>query len=68
MSFDDEGNEVIKKRKVIKLQKVKVGENKIVKKLFDTSVVSNIFEYTYVQLKKELSKYFPEEKLEIVYQ
>ena len=66
MSFDDEGNEVIKKRKVIKLQKVKVGENKIVKKLFDTSVVSNIFEYTYVQLKKELSKYFPEEKLEIV--
>ena len=66
VSFDDEGNEVIKKRKVTKLQKVKVGENKIVKKLFDTSVVSNIFEYTYVQLKKELSKYFPEEKLEIV--
>lgn len=66
VSFDEEGNEVIKKRKIIKLEQVKVGENKIEKKLFDTSVISNIFEYTYIQLKEQLTQYFPADKLEIV--
>lgn len=66
ISFDDEGNEVMKKKKVKKLEQVKVGENTIEKKLFDTSVIHNIFEYTYEQLKKELTQYFPADKLEIV--
>lgn len=66
VSFDKEGNEVIKKKKVKKIEKVKVGENKIEKKLFDTKVVENIFEYTYKQLKQQLKQYFPANKLEIV--
>ena len=61
-----QANEIIKKKKITKLEKVKVGENKEIKQMFDTSLVHNIFDYTYKELRKILSKHFPIEKLEIV--
>lgn len=66
VTFDEEGNEIIKEKKITKLEKVKVGENKEIKQMFDTSLVHNIFDYTYKELRKILSKHFPIEKLEIV--
>jgi len=66
ISFDEEGEEIVKEKEITKLEKVKVGENKEIKKVFDISLVHNIFEFTYNELRKKLSEHFPIEKLEIV--
>ena len=66
ITFDEEGEEIVKEKEITKLEKVKVGENKEIKKVFDISLVHNIFEFTYGELRKILSKHFPIEKLEIV--
>ena len=66
VTFDKDGEEIIKKKKITKLEKVKVGENKEIRQVFDPSLISNIFEFTYGELRKILSKHFPIDKLEIV--
>ena len=66
ITFDDEGEEIVKEKEITKLEKVKVGEKKEIKKVFDVSLVHNIFEFTYKELRKILSEQFPIEKLEIV--
>lgn len=66
ITFDEEGEEVVKEKEIIKLEKVKVGEKKEVKKVFDISLVENIFEFTYGELRKALSEHFPIKQLEIV--
>jgi len=66
ITFDEEGEEVVKEKEITKLEKVQVGENKEIKKVFDISLVHNIFEFTYSELRKQLSEHFPIEKLEIV--
>lgn len=64
ISFDEEGNEVQKEKEVTKVEQVKIDEKVEVKKLFDMKLVENIFEFTYKALKGELSKIFPEDKIE----
>ena len=66
ITFDDEGEEIVQEKEITKLERVKVGENKEIKKVFDISLVHNIFEFTYGELRKKLSEHFPIEKLEIV--
>ena len=66
VSFDENGDEVVKEKEVTKVEKVQVDEKVEIKKLFDLTLVDSIFEFTYKQLKKELSKIFPEDKIEIV--
>ena len=66
VSFDENGDEVIKEKEVVKTEKVQVDTKTETKKLVDFSLVDNIFEFTYNSLKKQLSQFFPEDKIQIV--
>ena len=66
ITFDEKGEEIVKEKEITKLEKVKIGETKEIKKVFDVSLVHNIFEFTYKELKKILSKQFPKNKIEII--
>lgn len=66
VSFDENGDEVVKEKEVVKTEKVQVDTKTEIKKLVDFSLVNNIFEFTYNALKKELSNIFPEDKIEII--
>jgi len=66
VSFDENGDEVIKEKEVTKKEKVQVDSKVEIKKLVDFSLIDNIFDFTYQSLVKELSNIFPEDKLEIV--
>lgn len=63
ISFDAEGNEITKVRKVIKEEKVRVGVEKRSEDLFDYSALKNIFEYSYNYARKELAKLIPDSKI-----
>lgn len=63
ISFDEEGNEITKVRKVIKEEKVKVGVEKKLEDIFDYSALSNIFEFSYNFARKELSNLVPDTKI-----
>jgi len=66
VSFDENGDEVIKEKEVVKTEKVQVDTKTETKKLVDFSLIDNIFDFTYKALKQELSKIFPEDKIEII--
>lgn len=60
ISFDQEGNEITKIRKVTKEEKVKVGVEVKNEDIFDYSALRNIFEFSYNFARKELSKLIPD--------
>jgi len=59
ISFDAEGNEVEKVKKVEKEHKVVVREEEVVKNKIDYSVVDRPIVYAYNYMKKELEKLLP---------
>ncbi len=66
VSFDENGDELIKYRKVVKEEKVRVGVEKIKTEVIDSSLTSDIFGFCYRHAIKVLSKWFPDDKLETV--
>ena len=66
VSFDENGDEVIKEKEVSKIEKVQVDSKKEIKKLVDFSLVDNIFDFAYQSLINELTSFFPKDKLQIV--
>jgi len=66
VSFDENGDEVIKEKEVTKKEKVQVDSKTEIKQVVDFSLVDDIFEFTFNALKKHLSKVLPEDKLQIV--
>lgn len=66
MTFDENGEEMIIEKEVKKTENIQVGVDTQIKKLVDFSLVENIFDFTHKVLKDELSKIFPEDKIEIV--
>jgi len=63
VSFDENGEEVVKEKVVEKEEQVQVGVNKIKKLLIDYSLMENPIAFAYEFLKQELSKHFPSESI-----
>lgn len=66
ISFDEDGNEITLYRTVTTTEKVQVGVNNKDRELVDHSFLDNLKLNCYNYLKKELSKIFPEDKLNII--
>ena len=66
VSFDENGEELIKYRKVIKEEKVRVGVEKIEEEVIDSTLTNDIFGFCYNHTKKVLTKWLPEDKIETV--
>lgn len=58
-SFDDNGDEITLYKTIKVEEKVKTGVEKVMKEVFDYSVIDNLGQFCYEHLKKELEKYFP---------
>lgn len=63
VSFDENGEEVIKEKEIEQEEKVQIGSNKVEKQLIDYTLMEKPFELAYEHLKAELSKTFPLESL-----
>ena len=63
ISFDENGEEVVKEKVVEKVEQVQVGIDKIKKQLIDYSLMENPITFAYEFLKYELSKHFPSESI-----
>lgn len=66
ISFDENGDEMTKYRKVIKSQKVQVGSNKETRSVIDVKAFNNIYGYCYKILKDYLSTFLPNEVIQKV--
>jgi len=66
VSFDEEGEEITKFRKVIKTKKVQVGSNKEIRTVIDLKAFDDIYGYCYKKLFDYLTQFFPNDKIEIV--
>ncbi len=66
VSFDENGEELIKYRKVVKEEKVRVGVEKIEEEVIDSTLTNDIFGFCYNHTKKVLTKWLPEDKIETV--
>jgi len=64
VSFDEDGNEITLYKTITNVELVKVGTKKIVKNVYDYGIPnSNLAEFCYDHLIKELGKRFPIEKI-----
>ena len=63
VSFDENGEEVIKEKEIETEEKVQVGTNTVEKQLIDYSLMEKPFEFAYKYLKSELTKIFPKSKI-----
>lgn len=63
VSFDENGDEITKYRKVIKEREEQVGVEIKEKELFDYSALENIFEFAYNHTKKVLGELIPRDKI-----
>ena len=66
ISFDENGDEVIKHRKVIKEKKVETGTYKEIKSVIDTKAFDDIYGYCYKRLYEHLIDIVPKDKIETV--
>lgn len=66
VSFDENGDELIKYRKVFKKEKVRVGVEKIEEEVIDSTLTNDLFGFCYDHTKKVLTKWLPEDKIETV--
>jgi hypothetical protein len=66
VSFDEEGEEVIKYRKVVKEEKIRVGVSRKTAEVIDSSLARDLYGFCYGHAQKELSKWLPEDKIETV--
>jgi len=66
VSFDENGDEVIKYRKVIKEKKVETGTFKEIKTVIDTKAFDDIYGYCYKRLYEHLIDIVPKDKIETV--
>ena len=64
VSFDEEGEEITLYRTITKKERVQVGEQTVVKKLVDYSIVNKLSDYCYDFLQKDLSRFFPKDNIE----
>lgn len=63
VSFDENGEEITKYRKIYKDVEEQVGVEIKEREVFDYSALSNIFEFAYDHAKKVLGKLIPEDKI-----
>ena len=63
ISFDENGDEITKTRVVTREEQVKVGTRTKVEQVIDGTLLNNIFGFCYEQIRKELEKYLPSEKI-----
>ncbi len=66
VSFDENGDELIKEREIIKQKKVQTGTQNEKRTVIDYKAFENIYEYCYKKLYESLIKLIPEEKIETV--
>lgn len=66
VSFDEEGEELIKYREIFKEKKVQIGTEKEIRKVIDLKAFNNLYEYSYKKLFEYLCKFIPAEKIETV--
>ena len=66
VSFDENGDEVIKYREVIKQKTVLKGTKKEKRTVIDLKAFDNLYEYCYKRLYEYLSRFIAEEKIETV--
>ena len=65
-SFDEEGEEITLYRTVSREEKVQIGTRKEIKKVIDTKLIENIFDFCYQVTKTKLMEFFPEDKIETI--
>lgn len=65
-SFNEDGDELTLYRTVTEEKKVKKGTKTEVKKVIDTKLIHNIFEFCYGVTKTKLMEFFPEDKIETI--
>lgn len=63
VSFDENGEEIMKVRKVKRTSKVKTGVKSERLEVVDYEILGNFVQFGYDKLKQELLKYFPEDKI-----
>ena len=61
IGFDENGDEIIKHRKIIKQETVNVGTTEIEKEVIDNSILKDVFGFGYTKIKERLSQHFPVE-------
>ena len=66
VSFDENGDEVIKYRDVIKQKTVLKGTKKEKRTVIDLKAFDNLYEYCYRRLYEYLTRFISEEKIETV--
>ena len=64
ISFDQDGEEITLTRKVTENEKVQVDTKTEIKEIINPEVLTNLFDYSYGVVKKELMKIFPESLIE----
>lgn len=63
ITFDEEGEELLKEKVVKSLEKIKVREELKERQKINYSLFNNPLEHAYKHLKEQLSKTFPEDKI-----
>lgn len=66
VSFDEEGEEITLYRTVTQEEQVQVGVDVQTKQVIDHTVLNNLEDYCYGELKLYYQQFFPEHKIEIV--
>ena len=66
VSFNNEGEELMKYRKVVKPKKVQIGSVKESRQVIDLKAFDNVYGYVYSNLKQYLTNFFSEELIEKV--
>lgn len=63
VSFDENGDEITKYRKVIKLEQKQTGSEEKAQEVIDITLLKDTFGFCYDKIKEELSNFFPAEKI-----
>jgi len=63
VSFDENGDEITKYRKVFKTEQKQTGTEVKEQQVIDGTLLKDTFGFCYGKVKEELSKFFPEEKI-----
>ena len=66
VSFDENGDEIIKYREIIKEKTVEKGTKKELKTVINLQAFGNLYEYCYKKLYEYLITFIPEDKIETV--
>ena len=66
VSFDADGEEILKYRTVVKPKKVQVGSFKETRSVIDLKAFDDVYGYVYDRLKQYLTTFFSEELIQKV--